>query len=133
MICYNDPTSHSCYILDNLSNNSKIVYTCPSKSTKYNDTEGIINHSKNVLESIGNNDWEYICDCTDFGLKHAMCTSIVINIAKLVVEKYYKNLKKISVINSNKFVYVILKIVLPFLNNELKSKIYIDDVKYICK
>jgi len=133
VICDDDPTSHSCHILDNPSTNIKIVYTCPSRATKYYDTEGTVAHYKNVLEIIGEQDWEYICDCTDFGLKHAMCISTATNIVKLIVEKYYKNLKKISIINSNRFVYVLLKVIIPFLNDELKSQIYIDNIQYICE
>ena len=131
IICYNDPTSHSCHILDNPLNNSKIIYTCPSRATKYDDTEGTIAHYKKVLELLGNDDWEYMCDCTEFSLKHALCVKTAISIVKLIVEKYYKNLKKISFVNSNNFIYITLKIILPFLSDELKSKIYIDNIQYI--
>ena len=97
VICDDDPTSHSCHILDKPSTNIKIVYTCPSRATKYYDTKGTVAHYKNVLKIIGEQDWEYVCDCTDFGLKHAMCINTATNIVKLIVEKYYKNLKKINI------------------------------------
>ena len=122
-ICYLDSSSHSCYLINNT------LYNCPAEATKYDDADGNINHFDNILKTIIG-DWEYVCDCDGFSFKHAMAINTVIGIIKLISSKYLINLKKINIINSNKFIYITINIVWSFLKDELKDKIYIDGIKY---
>ena len=121
--CYLDSSSHSCHLINNT------LYTCPAEATKYDDADGNINHYDNILKTVIG-EWEYICDCENFSFKHAMAVNTAIGVIKLINSKYYKNLKKINIINSNKFIYLTIKIIWPFLQDELKDKIYIDEIKY---
>lgn len=127
--CYLNPNSHSCEVLQHPNNNSIIIYTCPGKALLYNDMEGIVTHYDNILKN-HNNNWEFICDFENFAFKHTLAVPTAIGIVKLFSQKYYKTLTKINIINSNSFLHVCINIVWPFVNDHMKSIIYVDNVKY---
>ena len=125
--CDLDPSSHSCDVFNTY--NSLIIYTCPNKALLYNDAEGIVMHYDNILKN-NTKDWEFICDFDGFSFKHTLAVPTAIGVVKLFSQKYYKNLIKVNIINSNRFLHICINIVWPFANDHMKSIIYIDNVKY---
>jgi hypothetical protein len=101
-------------------------YTCPSQAILYYDTIGIVNHYDGVLSDIKDKEWVWIFDSLDFGIVHAMEINVAIELAKLISNKFSKNLKKIIIINPTFYIKIIHKMILPFLNNKVKDIIEIN-------
>ena len=126
-LCKILPSSHS---LTKLLEKKEIIYyyTCPSQAILYYDVKGIINHYDGVLSEIPENkEWVWIFDSLDFSIIHAMEINVAIELAKLISNKFSKNLKKIIIINPTFYVQIIHKMILPFLNNKVKDIIEINN------
>lgn len=124
-LCYLDSLSHS---LTKLLERNGIIYyyTCPSQAKLYYDVKGILKHYDGVLSEIPENkEWIWILDSSGFGFTHAMQTNVAIELAKLVTNKFSKNLKKIIVINPTYYISIPHKIVMFFLSNKVKDIIEI--------
>ena len=120
-LCKILPSSHS---LTKVSEKKGIIYyyTCPSQAILYYDVNGIVNHYDGVLSEIPDNkDWVWIFDSLDFGIIHAMQTNVAIELAKLISNKFYKNLKKIIIINPTIYITITHKMIMPFLNNKVRD------------
>ena len=130
-LCELMPSSHS--LKKVLEEKGIIYYTCPAQATLYYDVKGIINHYDGVLSEIPENkEWIWIFDSLDFGFIHVMQTNVAIELAKLISNKFSKNLKKIIIINPTVYITLIHKIIMPFLNNKIKDIIQINyEAKYI--
>ena len=126
-ICKLLPSSHS--LTQVLEKNGIIYYyTCPSQAILYYDVKGIINHYDGVLSEIPENkEWVWIFDSLDFSIIHAMEINVAIELAKLISNKFSKNLKKIIIINPTFYIQIIHKTILPFLNNKVKDIIEINN------
>jgi hypothetical protein len=126
-LCKLLPSSHSLTkVLE--KNNIIYYYTCPAQALLYYDVKGIINHYDGVLSEIPENkQWVWIFDSKDFGIKHAMQTNVAIEMAKLITNKFSKNLTKIIIINPNVYTTVIHKMLIPFLNNKIRNIIEINN------
>ena len=125
-VCKLLPSSHS---LTKLSEKAGIIYyyTCPSKAILYYDVKGIINHYDGVLSEIPeNNEWVWIFDSLGFSLIHAIEINVAIELAKLISNKFSKNLKKIIIINPTFYITITHKMIMPFLNNKVKDIIEIN-------
>jgi hypothetical protein len=60
-----------------------------------------------------------------------MQINVAIELSKLISNKFYKNLKKIIIINPTSYIKITHKIILPFLNNKIKDIIEINnETKY---
>jgi hypothetical protein len=126
-LCKLLPFSHS---LTKLLEKKEIIYyyTCPSQAILYYDVKGIINHYDGVLSEIPENkEWIWIFDSLDFSIIHAMEINVAIELAKLISNKFSKNLKKIIIINPTFYIQIIHKMILPFLNNKVKDIIEINN------
>jgi hypothetical protein len=126
-LCKLLPSSHS---LTKLLEKKEIIYyyTCPSQAILYYDVKGIINHYDGVLSEIPENkEWVWIFDSLDFSIIHAMEINVAIELAKLISNKFSKNLKKIIIINPTFYIQIIHKTILPFLNNKVKDIIEINN------
>lgn len=121
-ICINEPGSHSFYLLKS-ENNVNTYYTCPSKATKYWDTEGIIDHYDGVLTANGETPWIWIFDSTDFGFVHSMQIGVALGILNLLKDKYGKYLQEIQIINPTPYIKTLYSIIYPFLTNEIINTI----------
>ena len=55
-----------------------------------------------------------------------MQTSVAIELAKLISNKFSKNLKKIIIINPTFYITITHKMLIPFLNNKVKDIIEIN-------
>lgn len=126
-LCLIDPLSHS---LNNFLEKDNIIYyyTCPSKAKLYFDTTSIINHYDGVLSDIPEGkQWIWVFDGMGYGLEHFFQINVAIELSKLISYKFSKNLKKIIIINSSHYISCIYNIIKPFLNNNIKSIIEIND------
>jgi hypothetical protein len=115
------PSSHS---LTKVLEKKGIIYyyTCPSKAILYYDVKGIVNHYDGVLSEIPENkEWVWIFDSLGFSFIHATQTSVAIELAKLISNKFSKNLKKIIIINPTFYITITYKMLMPFLNTKVKD------------
>ena len=94
-----------------------IFYTKVANAIKYDDTDGIITHYTNLLNLVNPDQWIWIFDCNQFGLKHSLELKTAKNIASLISR--FGKVKKILVINSNTFINVVYKTIKGFLNDEI--------------
>jgi hypothetical protein len=125
-LCNLVPSSHS---LTKLLEKKGIIYyyTCPSQAILYYDVTGIINHYDGVLSEMSENkEWVWIFDSLGFSLVHAMQTNVAIELAKLISNKFSKNLKKIIIINPTFYITIIHKMLIPFLSNKVRDIIEIN-------
>jgi hypothetical protein len=125
-LCKLQPSSHS--LIKVLEKKGIIYYyTCPSQAILYYDVKGIINHYNGVLSEIPENkEWVWIFDSLGFSFIHAIQTNVAIELAKLISNKFSKNLKKIIIINPTFYITITHKMIMPFLNNTLKNIIEIN-------
>jgi hypothetical protein len=124
-LCKLHPSSHS--LKQVLHEKGIIFYTCPAQAILYYDVEGIINHYDGVLSEIPENkEWIWIFDSLDFGLIHATQINVAIELAKLISNKFSKNLKKIIIINPTCYITMIHKIIMPFLNKKINDIVEIN-------
>ena len=125
-LCKLLPSSHS---LTKVSEKNGIIYyyTRPSQAILYYDVKGIIDHYDGMLSEIPENkEWVWIFDSLGFSLKHATQTNVAIEVAKLISNKFSKNLKKIIIINPTFYITITHKMLMPFLNNKVKDIIEIN-------
>jgi hypothetical protein len=125
-LCKLLPSSHS---LTKLLEKKGIIYyyTCPSQAVLYYDVEGIINHYDGILSQMPENkEWVWVFDSSGFTLVHAMQTTVAIELAKLISNKFSKNLKKIIIINPTFYITITHKMIMPFLNNKVRDIIEIN-------
>jgi hypothetical protein len=125
-LCELLPSSHS---LTKMLEKDGIIYyyTCPSQAILYYDVIGIVNHYDGVLSEIPENkEWVWIFDSTGFTFKHAMQTNVAIELAKLISNKFSKNLKKIIIINPTFYIKISHAIIMPFLNDKVRYLIEIN-------
>jgi hypothetical protein len=125
-LCQLQPFSHS---LTKVLEKTEIIYyyTCPSQAILYYDVKGIINHYDGVLSEMPENkEWIWIFDSLDFSMIHAIQINVAIELAKLISNKFSKNLKKIIIINPTIYIKIIHTMIMPFLNNKVKDIIEIN-------
>jgi len=125
-LCKIQPSSHS---LTKVLEKKGIIYyyTCPSQALLYYDVKGIIDHYDGVLSEMSENtEWVWIFDSLGFTLIHAIQTNVAIELAKLISNKFSKNLKKIIIINPTLYIKITHKMLMPFLNNKVKDIIEIN-------
>ena len=120
-LCKLVPSSHS---LTKLLEKKGIIYyyTCPSQAILYYDVKSIINHYDGVLSEIPENkEWVWIFDSLGFSIIHAIEINVAIELAKLISNKFSKNLKKIIIINPTFYITITHKMIMPFLNNKVQD------------
>jgi len=119
--CQIEPSSHS---LIKVCETKEIIYyyTCPSQAILYYDVQGIINHYDGVLSEMPEHkEWVWIFDSLDFSFIHAIQINVAIELAKLISNKFSKNLKKIIIINPSFYITTTYLLIIPFLNNKVKD------------
>jgi hypothetical protein len=120
-LCELNPKNHSLKFLKE-KDNVQYYYTCPSEAIMYNDVEGILYHYDIVFSNIPDNkEWVWIFDASGFGLKHILYPQVGINLAKLISDKYSKNLKKVIVYGFSSYVSTMYNIIKPFLNDKIQN------------
>lgn len=121
-ICYQYPLAHSFQLVGNTLNSDHeyIFYTRVSIAKRYNDTPGILQHYQKLLDLLSPVSWIWIFDCNGFEWKHAMEIQTAIGICK-IIEKYPK--VKIIIINTNKFINIVLHITKYYLSKDIIKNI----------
>ncbi len=123
--CHNLPSAHSFEVICNVprKDNLKevIFYTKVANAIKYDDSEGIINHYENLLNLVNPDQWIWIFDCDQFGLKHSIEIKTAKKIASFISR--FGRVKKILVINSNTFINVVYSALNGFLDNQITRNI----------
>jgi len=125
-LCKLNPNSHS---LKQVFEKKGIIYyyTCPSQAILYYDVKGIVEHYNGILSEIPENkEWVWIFDSLGFNIIHATQTNVAIELAKLISNKFSKNLKKIIIINPTFYITITYKMIMPFLNNKVRDIIEIN-------
>jgi hypothetical protein len=120
-VCKLLPSSHS---LTRVLEKKGIIYyyTCPAEAILYYDVNGIVSHYDGVLSDMPENkEWVWIFDSSGFSICHAMQTNVAIELAKLISNKFSKNLKKIIIINPTFYITITHKMIMPFLNNKVRD------------
>jgi hypothetical protein len=115
-ICDRDPKSHS-FVHICQENNIHLFYCCPAIATRYQDTEGILEHFDDTLNHFQcqSRPWKWIFDAHNFSIAHLLEFSTAIGIAKLISEKYSEYLLGIHIVNANWAIRVGMNMVLPLL------------------
>lgn len=128
LYCYNNPKNHSFKKIDekvNMNNISIITYyTKVSDALMYNDTESIINHYRNELNTLNNKKWIWIFDGEGFELKHALNISLAKQLSQLIMKDFNDRLLQIIIRKPNLFTKMIINSIWLFLDKDIKSKIY---------
>ena len=120
-LCKILPSSHS---LTKMIEKKGVIYyyTCPSQAILYYDATGIVNHYDGVLSEMPENkEWVWIFDSLEFSIIHAIEINVAIELAKLISNKFSKNLKKIIIINPTFYITITHKMIMPFLNNKVQD------------
>lgn len=122
-LCLLDPLNHSLVKIKE-SNNTIVFYSCPSKAKLYFDCEGIINHYDGVLSEMDpNKKWIWIFDSNGFHFKHFMQIDVGIQLAKLITNKFSKNLSNIIIVNPTMYISLVYNIITPFLSDRVNQVI----------
>ena len=121
--CYEDFTTHSFNYVCSSLEGGHIFYTKISNASKYNDTDGIVNHCTNYLQHAQPPKWSWIIDFKDFGLKHTLGLNTGLRLSRLV--NSFGRLKYLIVINTNTFVEQIMKLIKLTLNKEYHDCIHV--------
>ena len=99
------------------SNNTNIeFYTKISNASKYDDTEGIVNHCTNYLNTINPDKWSWIMDFDGFGLRHTLGINTGLRLSQLINK--FGRLNYLIIINTNTFVEQMLSLIKFTLNKE---------------
>jgi hypothetical protein len=127
-VCEIVPSSHSLKrVLHNNKNEIMYYYTCPSQATLYYDVRGIIDHYDGMLSEIPQDkEWVWIFDSLGFGLIHASQTTVAVELAKLITNKFSHNLKKIIIINPTFYITATHMMLRPFLSDKVRELIEIN-------
>ena len=121
-ICDDEPGSHSFEFYGKTKEGVYMYYTCPGDASKYWDTEGILNHYKEVLEQNNNNKWCWIFDSKGFDVKHSLEIGTAMGIID-ILSKYENSLCEIQILNGNILIKGFYSLIYPFLSKEIINKI----------
>ena len=124
-ICQTEPTAHSFKRVEE-RNGITVFYTCPAQATQ-TGTDGIIEHYSGIMNDLGGKPWIWIFDSAGFDAKHALEVKTAIELTKLIVSKYSTSLKKIVIINPTWHIRGIIKIIWPFINENVRNIIKIKE------
>lgn len=127
--CARDPTTHSFRKIAE-KGNIWTYYTNPTKSRLYKDTEGILSHYENALNELGENKWRWIFDSEGFDMRHALEVKTGVGIAKLITNKFGKNLDEVIIINPTWHIKLMLAVVYPFLTDDTKNRVKVLGDRY---
>lgn len=120
--CVADPTSHS---FKKVSEKGGLVifYMHPSKAKLYNDTDGILRHVDNMIQSIGNKPWRCIIDGDGFDVKHAAEIKLGNALFQLLTNKYGSTFQDITVINPTWHIEGMIKLASMAMKAEMYAKV----------
>ena len=120
ILCDNDPTSHSFFKMGR-QGNTNIYYTCPGDATNH-ETEGVLQHYKEVLEKNNGEKWIFVFDAKGFSFYHSTRVASALGLLTIFNE-YGDNLQEVRIINVNGFVQTMFATMKPFIPSNIFNKI----------
>lgn len=104
-----------------------VFYTCPSKVKTEFSPDEIIHHYRHRLQENGAKKWLWIFDGANFDTDHIMELKTGEGIAELMDTAHGKLLIEIKMINPTVHLKVLLKVIKPFMKDEVIAKINLLD------
>ena len=120
-VCALYPDAHSFREIG-IDDTTVFLYTKPADAKSYDDTEGILHHYKNLLDSIDGAKWIWVFDMKNFSVKHLLNIYLFYRLS-ILISLYNDTLQYIYIINPNQYMSHLLSTVLPFLISSLRDKI----------
>lgn len=128
-ICKSDPSSSVNVFRKVAEKPSHIVYyTIPSRVKMNYDSDTIVAHYDHILkEKNPKRRWVWVFDGTNFDTDHIMEIKTGQGIAGLLKGQNLESLADIKIINPTTHLKILLKVIQPFMEDELKAKISVLD------
>ena len=123
--CHINPKAHSFRLIET-SLNTPVYYTCPGDAEDYSDSDGILTHYENMLKLNGDKEWIWVFNCDRLEIKHSLEFNTAKRVAALISHEY-NSIKQIYILNSNFVLNIILNLVWPFLDDNIKDLIITTD------
>jgi hypothetical protein len=132
--CTKCSSESASYSFKRVSEKSGVItfYTNPAKAKIFKGNEDLLIHFEHMLALVTPaKRWVWIIDGDGFDTDHIVEVRLGLSIIKLITEKHMDTLQEIKIINPSIHLKVILKVILPFLNDGLKPKFkMLDDRPY---
>jgi hypothetical protein len=119
-ICDNNSKSHSFFKMGK-QNGANLFYTCPGDATNH-ETEGVLNHYREVLETNNGEKWIFIFDAKGFTLYHSTRIASARGLLTIFNE-YGDDLEELRIVNANHFVKSLFMAIKPFAPTNIFNKI----------
>ena len=111
-------------------NGVSTYYTKPSRIDQYETPEEVLDDFNEILDHLGNNKWAWIIDSDGFELTLSLDMKTSKGFAKLLSGKHAENLQEIKLINPTLCIRMLLKVIIPFLQDSVKKKVKILSDRY---
>jgi hypothetical protein len=107
--------------------NVNLYYSCPAKSTKYFESEGVIEHFRAYFEENKGAPWAYVLDCEGYTLLHATQIHTSLALVNMVKNNYIKSLKKVWIIHYSFAFRIVMNAIMAILPPEIRGMIELSD------
>ena len=105
-----------------------MFYTNPFKAKIYRDHEDLLTHFDHMLSPYpATRHWIWVIDGDGFDTDHILEVRAGMALLGLLTEKYLGHLKEIRIINPSVHMTVLLKVVMPFLNDSIRRLLRVMD------
>ena len=105
-------------------------YTKPSTIHEYDTPEEVLHDFNDILDHLGNNKWAWIIDSEGFELTLSLDMKTSKGFAKLLSGKHAENLQEIRLINPSLCIRMLLKVIMPFIQDSTRKKVKILSDRY---
>jgi hypothetical protein len=127
-ICATDPSTFVFRKVAEKATHS-VYYTHPSKVKTEYPADHIIAHYTHRLRENGTKPWIWIFDGAQFDTDHIMEIKTGQGIAELLQGMYKDSLLEIKIINPTIHLKILLKVIQPFMEDDVRAKLNILDDK----
>ncbi len=120
--CTSDTASYS---FKRVSDKNGVIcfYTNPAKAKIFKDHEDLVTHFEHMLALVTpQKKWVWILDGEGFDTDHLVEVRTGIALTNLISDHHLPTLKEIKIINPSVHLRVILKVIMPFLQDGLREK-----------
>ena len=111
-------------------NGVSTYYTKPSTIHEYDTPEEVLQDFNDILDHLGNNKWAWIIDSDGFELTLSLDMKTSKGCAKLLSGKHAENLQEIRLINPTLCIRMLLKVIMPFIQDSTRKKVKILSDRY---
>lgn len=111
-------------------NGISTYYTKPSTISDYDTPEEVLHDFNDILDHLGTNKWAWIIDSDGFELTLSLDMKTSRGFASLLSGKHAENLQEIRLINPTLCIRMILKLIMPFLQDSTRKKVKILSDRY---